>query len=1400
MFYLFNVNQGCAQHLEVSAALGSVRNLQQVIEEITHIPAQEQVLLINGGEGLHPDRTVAYYQGCGTDSNPVFLFYKIPEGEKLNIVPPEYIEITKSCQELDKRLKVYESASLSTSLITRYIELAVAAYQITDNAYQLCNRIFQEHQFLYQGWLALMSNFEECRSQIQKRVEKFFQHCEKMKAMKNKAQTVVQDFDAALDLMERIKIPASLMEKSTEFEATRKFEGECSLYDFIAAADPKNSLRDVVNGISDSIAQMDDSACKEVKIHLETMHGRFSKSDWQEIGGINGRFQHLDKELRTLEQRAAQMKQFSMNISQTGYSSASIKDLVVKLRAQMVEVQKTLDYVYNTLKSFMGSKQEILHNIRERLSKLALKAYDRLHMLNNAVTVYEEKYVGLRNRLDIIRQVKESPIVYMMAVAETVRRSELQQEFMLWFTKFMERSQKLVREESSLRDAFTTKLEHHFLKQLFPGLFDSFPTFAPTQLPSFDQDLPPVDVTYISVLKQAIPSHAHLLKVNKPIIFNRLAIGEVQPVCSPSTTLANREESFTIPGSPAAGTAFSRQFPSSNWLSGDENVDLSPSNAVFFVKTPTSQLGSSLDLDIAESPSKALNSLPPNEVSLPRRESSADVRVAQSPRNLPVKFLTQRDSNIQHFEIHGLEQLTQKGASERLKAVLGDVKGFSETLVLLQQSHQDLRSIFDETMREIAENVAKHSAISVKDLQTGQENLGASNEEAYKELREKIEKQLLSEYEAKIINEVQKAKEQTENSCRVQFDIVLEAEVKAAREEAEKECTQKASENLQKEISKVKEDLEKEFTVRHEKFLNEMLEKTRMETEMEVVARSELKLQDELRKKEEEDAVKFAKEYGQKIKLVREETEKQCFLQFEKEFQEKLERMKTDFEKEHGIRFDEVLAKELAKVRDETELECQRKFDEKLLKEVEDATEVTKKDCSAKFAIKLKEELEKMKEQTEKDCVSQYKKKLQQELESEHAQLEEQYKVVNEERLRAEVEAAKAEIEKNCLAKCTEQAYLKSEEIEKETQRLLSQHKLELEEETARVRQEAEVEIAILKKTIENDKLELEKLRLIREEDKVLIETLKRKCDEVAVKVPGTEEDDNELLQISEDARGEKPLSSETAQKAEDAETGKPLQKANDEVRAALEKEYMALQNKMQLLIKGHEEKKAQEIARIRNEAEAEMRCKDYRIHELEQMVESLRLSGDTSEASGVLSLPNMSSMQESVMEVSACAVSPSHSKEGAYSEETKDGNKGDRDEEEERSEDDITSLAVNTRGAQTRLRLKDLRYMITVQDLRELSTVLIIFNEVHQAYLLFCLNTTLYFVKESCLRRLGLRSDQPAVGPRKNWLLGVLTRLEFCQIRKSNNRYKLAIGTRFYRVEVEPLLIESSTRRANDA
>lgn len=45
--------------------------------------------------------------------------------------------------------------------------------------------------------------------------------------------------------------------------------------------------------------------------------------------------------------------------------------------------------------------------------------------------IFEEKYMGLRQRLDLARQIKEAPNIYMMTVPEVIRREELKKVNML---------------------------------------------------------------------------------------------------------------------------------------------------------------------------------------------------------------------------------------------------------------------------------------------------------------------------------------------------------------------------------------------------------------------------------------------------------------------------------------------------------------------------------------------------------------------------------------------------------------------------------------------------------------------------------------------------------------------------------------------------------------------------------------------------------------------------------------------------------------------------------------------------------------------------------------------------------------------------------------------------------
>lgn len=50
----------------------------------------------------------------------------------------------------------------------------------------------------------MVSNLDDSRSQIEKRAERFYAHYERLKTMKGKAQTVLQEFDSVVDTLHKV--------------------------------------------------------------------------------------------------------------------------------------------------------------------------------------------------------------------------------------------------------------------------------------------------------------------------------------------------------------------------------------------------------------------------------------------------------------------------------------------------------------------------------------------------------------------------------------------------------------------------------------------------------------------------------------------------------------------------------------------------------------------------------------------------------------------------------------------------------------------------------------------------------------------------------------------------------------------------------------------------------------------------------------------------------------------------------------------------------------------------------------------------------------------------------------------------------------------------------------------
>ncbi|XP_066538599.1 RB1-inducible coiled-coil protein 1 isoform X2 [Hoplias malabaricus] len=91
----------------------------------------------------------------------------------------------------------------------------------------------------------------------------------------------------------------------------------------------------------------------------------------------------------------------------------------------------------------------------------------------------------------------------------------------------------------------------------------------------------------------------------------------------------------------------------------------------------------------------------------------------------------------------------------------------------------------------------------------------------------------------------------------------------------------------------------------------------------------------------------------------------------------------------------------------------------------------------------------------------------------------------------------------------------------------------------------------------------------------------------------------------------------------------------------------------------------------------------------------------------------------------------------------------------------------------------------IAIRDFQVGDLVLIILDERHDNYVLFTVGPTLYFLHSESLAALDLK---PVTGAtRRPWVLGKVMEKEYCQAKKAQNRFKVPLGTKFYRVKAVP-------------
>ncbi|CAH2285198.1 RB1-inducible coiled-coil 1 isoform X1 [Pelobates cultripes] len=168
--YVFLVNTGSTFAFDTELAVQTVNDLKHAIQTKYKIAVHNQMLVVNGGECMAPERRVCSYS-AGTDTNPIFLFNKeMILSDRTPTIPKATFNA-----ENEMELKVEESLMMPAVFhtVASRTQLAVEMYEVAKKLCSFCEGLVHDEHLQHQGWAAIMANLEDCTHSYKKLLSKF---------------------------------------------------------------------------------------------------------------------------------------------------------------------------------------------------------------------------------------------------------------------------------------------------------------------------------------------------------------------------------------------------------------------------------------------------------------------------------------------------------------------------------------------------------------------------------------------------------------------------------------------------------------------------------------------------------------------------------------------------------------------------------------------------------------------------------------------------------------------------------------------------------------------------------------------------------------------------------------------------------------------------------------------------------------------------------------------------------------------------------------------------------------------------------------------------------------------------------------------------------------------------
>ncbi|XP_013399384.1 RB1-inducible coiled-coil protein 1 isoform X2 [Lingula anatina] len=1438
MLYIFLVDTGTMYPMEMNLAMDSVSNLRQHIASRLGIPEDKQVLLISGGENLDPDARVCSYS-AGTDTNPIFLFSKSTIESATPPSPSVYLGT-----DLEMREQVEGALQMPPTYgtVVSRAQLALHFHEMARDLCKGCENLVHEQHLQHQGWAAVIANLDDISKSFGARSGVFQQHYRDFLENKDKYNDVIHTFPNQLEELSHTPLLQCLV-PSLEGEAGLLTENPRprTLLEWIKAQDPRGNIEQMVEQAAGAIEQFQSENLEQIMVEVRDILDQVNNPSMKEVKGLEDRLYGLDQLMygarRVVQEQQDMAQGFVQNQNRASNlrDTSVLPDLCNSHQKQLKVMLKNHQQLREIMRKCTAAKEELSINLHTRL-RWIMYVEKTIVDTDNRLIVQHETLRRLKKRMEILNQMYDAPKVYAAAVVEVVRRKKFNARFLEWSSALCENANNLHTQEIARRKEFAVFLSHHFLQTLFPGFQDVPPHFANSLPDPFDLNLPLIVEHDVEILREEMQRY--------PEITNLLNIPDVHTdiFCQLMERIAFQ------PGKEKALTqqCLQEQLQFSRHSNSDITV-LSDSSPPVPAGQGTGDHQLSLQVEDTHDSEDEMVQVEPDLPSLesgpyqtlPKYIDTEVLPVAVDFERIP----QQRNTGEESVEVLGNEDADET-LSKRVVDALESDDVLSVTDVVPREEDRAEHAVIEGKAGEddsdaVRFDLGSEGTDDIEVLTPSPERNSEEREDKatdaspnYKQAIEKLTEDL-SHKEKLLLEKTALAEEMvaTAESYKAKL-LVAEDKLAKLHDIADKAVLKLKCEVLtvDKQVQKNHEDfLEYMKTVSGQLFETVQNFHLHQQTEHEKILEN-LKCEHEkivLEYQEKlEVEVTAARDVQQEIETYRTQynaiSEKcdqmtmdfdQKIIDLEKQYKEEKDRLIKDMMLEHELEVEKVhsemeiavitkeqeIAEIESEMRKKEELIAQLKLEnekiatnmsQKFQAEKEEIVNILKQEGKAKLEKALQEETaalaQKHSEELEK-CVQKHKEELKTALDKCSKDLGEKH--------RKELESVKADL---ATQKETELKGMKSELKQKEEENietirkeLKERHEEEVTALKARYERDREVLINsadfISTERVENESQTDDALSLDTEKymeivahksalQKVEEENAKKEADAVKQAVDALktthQEEISQLVQTFEKNRQDSLASlakenqvsfNEAVSKVieEKDKLIEELRKKYASVQAEQEKEQATIQRLMSDKCNLEEEKDKALIQALQRE-------KDARAH-------SKRLE----EELGALQLQPYGAMGQSAMGASVVPISESDSSMHVSRVQDLQTSLKNKDDEISKLKQRLMELSMTGSARGTVQQDKVAITSCNVGDI-----VLLCLDERHDQYVVFTVGTTLHFLHSDCLDALGLKT---VTGDRKSWVLAQVTDKEYCQAKKPNNRFRVPVGTKFYRVKAKP-------------